>query len=345
MSQDTLTNPSPRGYKTPNKQGRIHRDPSKAKRIYPLERIPQGEAILIELDRHRFLTNSQVGQLLFRHTLTKFGKPRSEKQYQETCNEVLGHLFNAGYLERIQVYHTHQLTGNVFQDGVNLLTGKGAKAVQAAYDRHDSGETVRWTPDLKRFGFQKVDHELEINDFWIALQRGVWSLAPAEYFLHDRHDDDLLERAKATTRFNTFTPDGWCVVESPEGRLCPLFLEVDRGNEVVVSQVGSTKDWKTKIERYGEYFQLRYRDDPFYRQLEFHPDEMANPVVLIVTSSPERLRNMLAATEKAGGMGTYWYTTKAELYGAWGAILRPIWRRMDREEPVSLLDHIKGLPQ
>lgn len=335
-------NPTPP--KTTKKyQGRVHVDPAKVSKIYPLEGIQQGSATLIQLDRFRFLTNPQVGELLFRQTLTRYGKPRSSKEYQRSANETLRRLLYAGYIERIQIYQTHRLTGNVFQSAVNLLTRKGASEVQSLYDRADAGERLRWTPDLKRYTFQKIDHELEINDAAIALYRGVWALGEG-FDLYEWHDDDLLERSKQLTRFNDFTPDGFGIVETPSHRLCPLFVEIDRGTEVVISQVGSTKDWKTKIERYGAYLRDRYRDDPFYASLGFAPAEMAHPIILTIAPSPGRIATMLDATDQAGGLGAYWYATRQDVYGTFGGILGPVWRKLNAAEPVSLRDHLLGQP-
>lgn len=328
-------------------QGRIHRDPALRKRpLRPLEAIPYGQTILTEIDRFRFLTNLQVGELVYRSTLTKDNRPRSDTHYQDPCNRVLADLFDLKLIERIPVFQTHQRTGNLFQAAVNILTRKGAEAVQAACDRADRGETPRWTPDLKRYTSQKIDHELAINDLAIALRRAVDAIGGV---VLDWHDDDLLERHKQTTRFGNFTPDGWCVVQMPGGRLCPLFVEVDRGTEVILSGSGSTKDWKTKIERYGDYFAFRYQDDPFYADLGYDPRAMAKPVVLTETTSPERLANMLKATAAAGGYGTYWYTTRQAIFGTpdmkqgvFGAMVGPIWRRMGIEHPVNLRHHFAG---
>lgn len=340
-------------------QKRINRDPALRKRtLPPYEKIPSAELILRNIDQFRFLTNEQIGELLFRRTLNRFGKVRSEKwrQYQNPANDAIGDLTDHGLITKLRIFQTHRLTGNIFQSTVNILTPAGKRKVQEAYDRDDEGEALRPTSDLKRYSNQKIDHELEIIDATIALKRAIWSMGTG-YDVLEWHDDDMLSRDRDAL-FQTFLPDAWCVVEAPGGRLCPLFFEIDRGTETIMPGTYSnpSRTWLAKMGNYGDYFQYRYKHDPFYvkRGFDLSHELVAQKIVLTVTTSQERLENMLEATRKAGGRNTYWYTTRQLLYGTpnlakgetwnFGAILEPIWSRVNDSAPVSLRDHIVGSP-
>lgn len=348
-SQTSRQQPSRKGVKQVHRphQKRIHRDPSLRKRpLPPVELIPKAEEILVRIDMHRFLTHGQIGELLFRRTRTRFGVMRSEQRYQKTANQAIGDLMDHGLIEGMRIYQTHPRTGNEFQAVALILSPAGRRRVAGIYDRYDDGEAPRAALDLKQFTSRKVDHELGVTDAMIALSRSVWQLGDG-FDVLDWYDDSLLERRKQVTRFFDFTPDGWCVVETPTGRLCPLFVEIDRGTESIHSRTGSTKDWYTKIVRYGDYLANRYLDDPFYAALEYDTRQMARPLVLTVTTSPERMDNMLRATREAGGRGAYWYTTRDRLYGGPDDVRAPfapmrqaIWWRVGDTQPVSLVDHL-----
>lgn len=352
MTQTDESPPTKTNQKTNRKeyQKRINRRSDLRKRpLPPLELIPFADQILMQLDQKRFLTNIQIGELFFRGTRTVHGKMRSELQFQRTAGEAIGNLMDHKLIDRIPVFQTHRRTGNIFQTQVNLLTRKGRDHVQDCYDREDDGEVLRPTGDLKRFTHQKIDHELAINDIAIALQRAVWRLGP-EYQVVEWFDDDLLERHKHTTRFHDFTPDAWCLVEGPDDRLCPMFIEVDRGTEMVRSKRNSTKDWYTKMVRYGYYIAHRYHEDPFYAELECDTRKMVHPLVLTITTSEERMKNMLAATEEANGRNTYWYTQRERVFGSdslppLDVFLEPIWSRLQTRSPLNLMDYLTGGPE
>ncbi len=222
-------------------------------------------------------------------------------------------------------------------DAVNILTRTGADKVQEEYDRRDRGETLRWTPDVKKFQHASIDHELEIIDAAIALYRGVEQLGgEVPHFF----DDDQLSRAKGQHRFQDFTPDAFALA-ALGGHLSPLFFEIDRGTEVVLSKTGSTKDIKTKVERYGAYMRSRYAADPFFEALRGPEEVWQSPIVLTITTSAERLQNMLRATQEGKGRTAYWYTTRAQIYAEVGAITGSIWQVIGPEER-SLARHLAG---
>ncbi len=241
-------------------------------------------------------------------------------------------LKDNGLIERLKVFHTHRVTGAFYQDAVNILTRAGAQLVQEHYDAAGSGQRVRWRPDLKRLTNATLDHELAINDLAIAAHRACWE---RRWELHDWHDDDLL--ARRTTAFDGFIPDGFGVVDTGT-RLVPVFVEIDRGTETVASPSGSTKDWRTKIERYLGYLNHRFRDDPLLATLGYRPATLDRPLVLTVTTSETRLENMLAATAAVGGDHRFLFTTGPAIFGERGRFWAPVWRSPEQVAAVSLGD-------
>lgn len=341
MDTTTTTNekpPLPPGRKQWHKthRPRIHHNPELAKPV-SLDLIHRRLDMLMFLDQRRFATNRQVAERLFA-LKTGSSEPRDPKAALAAAGEkCLLRAKDCGLIERIPVFHRHHLTGRYFMDGVNILTRVGARMVEEEYERRDRGEKLRWSPDVKRFQHATIDHDLEITDATTAIAVAVEQMGGEVLHLFD---DDQLLQAKSQHRFQEFTPDAFMLV-ALHGHLSPLFLEIDRGTEVVLSQRGSKKDIKTKVERYGAYFRHRYGGDPFFEALECLAGAWQHPLVLTITTSQERLENMLKATEAGKGKTSYWYTTRPQAYAEVGAVMGAIWRVIGPEDR-SLAWHLAG---
>ncbi len=223
----------------------------------------------------------------------------------------------------------HTSAGTFVRGEVNVLTAKGAQLVREHYAAvgYDP-EALRWSPKIREYTNQTIDHELAINDVAIA---AVTAARSAGIALHDWHDDQQLHSLKASgrVRFFDFTPDGFFILETPQKRQ-PYFIEVDRGTESVTGRAPNT--WQRKIERYGTYLKERYRDDPYFAGLPA-------PLVLTVTTGPERLGNLLDATRTAGGQKAYWFTTRAWIEPPYD-FLGAIWQVPTIDGFLSLADQL-----
>jgi len=219
-------------------------------------------------------------------------------------------------------------------------------------ERSDLVDEIRWTPRLRQFADQSIDHQLEINDAIIALIRGTDRTGAAKVL--NWFDDDLLSKR---TRFKGFIPDGFCLVQvvtgsedDPDVRIFPLFLEIDRGTETIKSGGKGGRDWYSKIRRYGNYFAIEYPRDPFYLTLGFTPEEVnlfEAPRVLTITTNPNRVEKMIATTHKAQGSSAYWYASREDVHDTPNAIMGEVWRNPMLAYPhKKRLDvHLLGLPE
>lgn len=232
---------------------------------------------------------------------------------RDKCNKkCLLRLKDAGLIERIPIFYTHPTTGSTVRDGVNLLTRAGAELVETWLIEEGRGRDYRWHPGLKEWSEVEIRHELAVNDFAIALHCAAGDRG---WDVIEWHDDDQLQKLKERTALGDLIPDGICVLESPSQRL-PLFFELDRGTEPVTGR--SANRWERKIDKYDDYFRTRFRTDPFFTDLlGYDTDDLADPVVLAVTTKGElRMRNLVEATRAGGVRDTYWHTTTKLLYPA-----------------------------
>lgn len=259
----------------------------------------------------------------------------AETTARDRCNKkCLLRLKDNGLIERLKVFHTHKVSGHIYQDAVNILTREGARQVAEFYAEDGTGQQLRWRPELKRFANQTIDHELAVNDFAIAAHRACWE---RHWDLFDWHDDDRLSRRP--TALGNLLPDGFGVIAASP-RLIPIFVEIDRGTETVHSDRGSATDWKSRVERYGAYLAQRFATDPLLQTLGYAADELTPPLVLIATTSRPRLDHMRAATHAAGGDARFWYTTNQALYRTPDAFWTPIWWSATSPHPLSLADYV-----
>jgi hypothetical protein len=215
------------------------------------------------------------------------------------------------------------------------LSDAGNKLVREILQQSDDLDVseIRWIPTRSSAPkASTAQHALEVNDAYISLMRGIGMVNGVNLFAW--YNDQQLSKLREIAGFTSFFPDGLCIVSSDRRGICPVFVEVDRATETVWSDRHTKSVWADKIRSYGAYLKDQgWRYDVFWREelgysLEEvqDPKQWANPIVLTITTSPERVNLMLEATAKAGGGGTYWYTSQPELYATWDAIQGKIWR-------------------
>lgn len=199
---------------------------------------------------------------------------------------------------------------------------------------------LRWTNRLARFQEQTIAHLWEINTFAIHLRRAIGAAEGMQ--MRAWLDDDQLSRLKDQGLFSSFTPDGFCLVEVQTGsgmKLVPIFVEIDRRTETLKSSGFSGKDWATKIQRYGSYFAVDFRSDPFLEHIGITRDLLTfldSPRVLTQTVGDDRVPRMITTTAESGGKGTYLYTERSSVRAEWGSVLGSIWHSTDAVPPYSI---------
>ncbi len=289
---------------------------------------------LAELDQRGFLTNSQVADLLFADRPNPQGALRTDTAAQAAANRTLRRLWHSGLVERVRVVLTSRRTGGPYVTFVNVLTVAGARIVRDSYEELGTDRSLRWTKGGGDLGYQGFEHAVAINDVYALAVRacahggvriGGW-----------RDDRQLAAMNRIGETHFVSVPDGFFAL-SAGGPVVGHFLELDRGTETVFGISERRRDWKAKIAGYEAYFRERYGAEALF-------EGIAAPVVLTVTTSAERLANLVAATRAAGGGARYWYTTLDALdpedapRGA--AFWEPIWHLATEASPCSLLERV-----
>lgn len=109
------------------------------------------------------------------------------------------------------------------------------------------------------------------------------------------------------------------------------FIELDRGTETGRSVNQSYSTWERKIRLYRAYY-----NSGAYRQ-EFGTEAM---VVLTITTSETRLRNLKRITEEAGGKGRFWFTT-IDKVTSWDVLTTKIWQVAATDELRAILSRLE----
>jgi hypothetical protein len=282
--------------------------------------------------------------LLFTDRPNDRGVLRSEGAGQRAAARSLQRLWRSGFIGRRTVFLTSKRTGFGYQHFVNVLTKKGATALQQQTTLQD-GPPIRWTQTSQKLSLQTIEHALAINDFYVLVRR---SAEDAGIGFHLWHDDRQLNSLNNRQLLKLVSiPDAFFVLEK-DGQFFGHFLEIDTGSETVLGR-RSERSWIRKILAYGEYFREQYPQDGFFRGF-------TAPIVLTVTSSHHRRDSLLQATMMARGRGVYWYTTLKELESeatsvevngrlqrvvGRSSLWQPIWRVVGEEEPRSLLHRLE----
>lgn len=302
---------------------------------YPLALIDHGLELLQAIDEMGFATHAQLSRLLFDGKPGSCGVPRSDAAAKRAAARSLQRMWRSGFTERRSIFLTSKRTGFGYQHFVNVLTKKGARALQEQIARTGQGQ-LRWTPAGHKLSLQTIEHSLAINDFYVTVRRAA---EEAGIGFHEWRDDRQLTAMNNRGLLKLVSiPDAFFVLER-DGQFYGHFLEIDTGTETSMGRF-SERSWVNKIRAYGEYFRELYPQDGYFRGF-------TAPIVLTVTNSERRMDGLLQATRTARGRGVYWYTTRSELDERLDAttspLWQPIWRVVNEPTPRSLLNRMSSM--
>ncbi len=281
-------------------------------------------AIVDAIARHRFLSTDQIAALFFP---TKGGIVSSQ------CRTRLRRLVSAGFLTRFErpVLRTEGTKSALFglaAAGPDLLVSELAYAP----------EDIDWRPADNKVSWAFLDHQIMINDIFIALSQAAarvgWTLAEwvDDRILKKMHAEPvLIKDANGRERFVSVVPDAYCALACPTAepgkhRLLQFFIEADRATMTVVSDNQQRRTWQKRIRAYQAYLDSS-QIIKTYGTKRFR--------VLTVTTGKRRLQSLKAATEVASGLNKFWFATEAAL-SAETALDAPVWYKAGNSEPVSL---------
>jgi len=260
---------------------------------YPLSAIDQGAWVLAMLGGLRFATAIQVRRAVFEQ------ESGSLRQARYRATKTLRRLFDAGFINRVQVFCPSASADDLSLQVVQTLSALGAR-------------TIGIDPKLARSRAPKARAVLT-HDFWLT-ELGVLALEGCPDGLAITHwwNDRVLSARKRKGQLSLPTiPDALLVVRNLKtGKDHPGLVELDLGTESVTSRGRARADFSRKIEGYVDYLGAPFRTD-------FGID--APPIVLIVTDSDRRLASLKATTARLGGGGRFWFAPLSRLRGLDGS--------------------------
>ena len=288
---------------------------------------PRDVAIVRAVHVYHALTAAHIAALFFTPAPHRSGDARS---VSSRCRNRLKLLFHAGYLLRGE---QSQTLSEGRKPLVYFLDAKGAELIA-----HLDGCGVAdldWHPRENKVGWLFLDHLLATNDVRIALALATRTEGcTIERWL----DDKTLKRAHAgelvtltgpngKTQRVAVVPDGYFVLGTPAATY-HCFLEVDRATTTGESSVWGRRAYGLKVAAYLAY----YRSGMY--QARYQTKSIR---ILTVTTGEQRLANLKAITEHAGGKSRFWFTTFERIRTAQDVLTDPIWEVATREERHALI--------
>jgi hypothetical protein len=288
---------------------RFHRTEAPA----PFQLTERDLKLLAHVARHRFLSSAHLCSL-----------DGGSSQNVLRCLRV---LFDHEYLDRPAAQRV-----GLSEDGPRpFVYGLGKKGARALREQgHLLDGTLDWTEKNKRAGAIFIEHTLEVADFMTGVELACRTRGDAELM----REVEILELAPKETRAareplrwkvdkvmmgkrETFSvvPDGLFGLVFPDETAAYFVLEVDRGTiPLIRTYVPGTPAWRKSIS-----YKLSTYWEGWKAQQHVKQFGVKQVRVAMVTSSPERVENMLDIVhELTEGHGTnfFLFTDRATLAGS-----------------------------
>jgi hypothetical protein len=176
-------------------------------------------------------------------------------------------------------------------------------------------EEIAWRYEMNETRLPYLEHMVKINDFYIRLLRRARN-CKHEVTMY-KTENHVRHEFKHWNERMTFNPDAYGQYwKKDEG--FHFFLELDNGTM-------SPSTFVKKHQRYAA----------FYASEEYAKDYENFPVVLTVTTSQERAKQLRDAIAKVDDTDMEWYFTSEEQTKL--DVLGSIWLGKDTEEPVRII--------
>src|SRR5256885_512518 len=150
----------------------------------PAFQLTDGDVAIVRLlARHRFLRSTHIAVLVGRSL--------------DRTNERLRGLFDTGYVDRPRAHLDYYPTGSA-----RMVYGLAARGARLLIERDGMDfANVEWSRKNRRAGRPFIDHQLEIMDFYVALQCALRDRIDVRLI----HPDELVA-AFPDQSFNSNTP-------------------------------------------------------------------------------------------------------------------------------------------
>jgi len=253
---------------------------SKAKKAPPMRLTDRDKRIVEAVYRMRFLTSEQIKYWLF------------EEGSITACRRRLSFLFHNGYLADAS---KPKSAGYGSSKRIYCLSKKGAALISHLYGEQEAKQ-IKWNEKQNKVEHFFIEHTLAINDIWIAFSKAV--VATNNYDLIWFKESEVKSwKEKVVDPENTgktlaITPDAFLYLTGNDKK-ANYFLEVDRATE-------SNRRWRDKVRGYVEFVYSRKYYDKFKSE---------SLRILTVTTSPERLTNLMKTTKNVDRADFFLFTT------------------------------------
>jgi len=251
----------------------------------PLVLQQRDRQLVAAVGQHRFLTREQIERLFFRTTTR--------------ANFRLQKLYHHRFLNRL---HLPTVRGS--SQAIYCLDREGVPV--AAEVLGVPPASIPWKRKSRDVGPLFMRHLLAVNDVRIGFELAARSNPEHELLLWL---DDQEARDKYAWGYTqkVLAPDAYGRYRFGD-RVVSFFLELDRATM-------AANRWVDKVKRYQEYASSRRYEERFGMKL-FR--------VVVVTTSPQRLANLLKAAEEQT-QRAFWFATLADVREK--GLRGQIWRR------------------
>ena len=277
----------------------------------PAFRLTDDDVVIIrQLARHRFLRSTHIAALVGRSL--------------DRTNDRLSRLFHAGYIDRPRAQLDYYPTVGSAPMAY-ALADRGARLL-IERDGIDFAN-VEWSRKNRQAGRPFIEHQLEIVDFYVALQRAVAQRNDVRLIHPDETvaafpDQRVSERNPFALRVRlshqgtvheiSVVPDLVFGLRFPDGSRRCFMVEIDRGT----MPIARTDISQTSLERKMRAYLTAHAAKQHERQFGWKTFR-----VLIVTTDEYRVRSSIEELRKlrvAGSPGPslFFFATRLELCGA-----------------------------
>jgi len=277
----------------------------KAKNPPPMRLTERDKKVIEWVYLFRFLTRDQIKLLEF------------ENASITACQRRLSLLYHNKYLSAI---HKPSHAGYGSSKRVYCLSKRGKDVVSFMYDGMDS-KNVKWNKKSNQVEIYFLEHTLAVNDVRVAFTISARSLGYKLNWIPEWDLKALKEKVRDPEnpgKTLAVTPDGYFILKG-EGKEARFFIEADRATE-------TNRRWKDKIRGYVEYV----KTGQYYKR--YNAESLR---VLTITTTQERLENLLATTKNVKGASFFWFTTKEKILNN-NVIINHIWTKSNKKDLFKL---------
>jgi hypothetical protein len=265
--------------------------------------------IIRHIARHRFLRSTHIAVLVGRSL--------------DRTNDRLLRLFHAGYVDRPRAQLDRFPTSGT-APMLYALADRGARLLRQRDDLPSA--TVEWSRKNRKVQRPFIDHQIEIVDFQIALQRTVSTRADVRLFFEGETSAAASRRQgretrppfalsarieqNGTVRSVSAVPDSVFALQFADGTRHNYTVEIDRGTMPVFR----SDPEQTSIARKMRVYLAAHTAKQHQREFGW-----TNFRVLFVTTNQERIETMIDASRQSQarrhgvGVSLFWFSTFAEI--------------------------------